>query len=683
MDAKQLTQALHQLNKNHKCMFQIGVYASDTLPKRCERPAAIIANADEKHKPEQEEIASTFIFRSKPKYKNFTTKEDRLKSFKYWPKAIQQTPEDLASNGFHYTGCGDRVICFDCGLGLKDWHEEDTPPEEHRRYSPNCNFLKWTAECQETSNKKSNTASLQCRKCLQLYTMNKYQSVRYLPYVHRNTKVEILKCAPKQEQQKSFAELKSREILRVSFPLNRSSSKQIAIALDPGLDFTPVITIGRAGWSGIRMTAETFNVLCSYGIPLLGYFEDQGQRKDPILLSSQEMLEFHKNWGKNIIAIASNLDSSEKVTLAKTSWEGFVKIIPLMQHMIQKYESWQTDAMEIYQALVKSIKSQLSPDELMSNPVMQNTPHFKDIVYNTHFESLSHDPLHSNIDVHQVFYELPIGDPYTLNKENAPDMLPQGWCGKAYDSSIFETMDCCSKSQPEFSSIVQLQSEFEDENVRLKTFPSSWNYNASRQELVKSGFIYNGTNALTLSKSAGNTITLLQKHVDESTTPPLETVSSQSIDLGDAYMNEIHRYKSFPTTWNFNATRRELAWSGFAYFGTESSPDRVICCFCGFTLSNFTEDDHVHFMHKTMSPTCPRITGVDCKNITFPQDEDIERNDFVIIDIEQASQPSQNFSRDYAMAPLGMNESSQVPLLPVVNNQTAKQTKRSVVITPK
>ncbi|KAF4526813.1 hypothetical protein B566_EDAN015139 [Ephemera danica] len=102
----------------------------------------------------------------KPKYKNFTTKEDRLKSFKYWPKAIQQTPEDLASNGFHYTGCGDRVICFDCGLGLKDWHEEDTPHEEHRRYSPNCNFLKWTAECQETSNKKSNTASLQCRKCL-------------------------------------------------------------------------------------------------------------------------------------------------------------------------------------------------------------------------------------------------------------------------------------------------------------------------------------------------------------------------------------------------------------------------------------------------------------------------------------------------------------------------------------
>ena len=236
--------------------------------------------------------------------------------------------------------------------------------------------------------------------------MNKYQSVRYLPYVHHNSRVEILKCAPKQEQQQSFAELKSREVLRLSFPLNRSGSKQITIGLDPGLDFTPVITVGRAGWSGIRMTAETFSVLCSYGIPLLGYFEDQGQKKDPILLSSQEMLEFHKNWGKNLIVIGSNMDSSEKVTLAKTSWEGFVKIIPLMQHLIEKYESWQTDAMEIYQALVKSVKSQLSPDELMSNPVVQNTPNFKDVVYNLRIETIPHAPMTSSIDVHQVFYEL-------------------------------------------------------------------------------------------------------------------------------------------------------------------------------------------------------------------------------------------------------------------------------------
>ena len=51
MDAKQLLQALHQLNKNHNCQFHIGVYASDTIPTKYKRPAAIIANTDEQHKP--------------------------------------------------------------------------------------------------------------------------------------------------------------------------------------------------------------------------------------------------------------------------------------------------------------------------------------------------------------------------------------------------------------------------------------------------------------------------------------------------------------------------------------------------------------------------------------------------------------------------------------------------------
>ncbi|KAF4520979.1 hypothetical protein B566_EDAN002475 [Ephemera danica] len=51
MDAKQLLQALHQLNKNHNCLFHIGVYAADTIPTKYKRPAAIIANTDEQHKP--------------------------------------------------------------------------------------------------------------------------------------------------------------------------------------------------------------------------------------------------------------------------------------------------------------------------------------------------------------------------------------------------------------------------------------------------------------------------------------------------------------------------------------------------------------------------------------------------------------------------------------------------------
>ncbi|KAF4528409.1 hypothetical protein B566_EDAN013347 [Ephemera danica] len=77
-------------------------------------------------------------------------------------------------------------------------------------------------------------------------------------------------------------------------PMNlarEDGSKEITIGLDPALDFTPVITIGRGGWSGFRMSVETFSVLCSYGNPLLEYFDNTATKKDPLLLNAMEIYQ--------------------------------------------------------------------------------------------------------------------------------------------------------------------------------------------------------------------------------------------------------------------------------------------------------------------------------------------------------------------------------------------------------
>jgi hypothetical protein len=39
------------------------------------------------------------------------------------------------------TGAGDRVICFQCGGGLKDWAENDKPWEEHAKWFSKCPYL--------------------------------------------------------------------------------------------------------------------------------------------------------------------------------------------------------------------------------------------------------------------------------------------------------------------------------------------------------------------------------------------------------------------------------------------------------------------------------------------------------------------------------------------------------------
>lgn len=65
----------------------------------------------------------------------------RLRTFLDWPKALKQTPEQLSDAGFFYTKIGDRVVCFNCGIGLRGWEVDDDPWEEHIRFSEDCEYV--------------------------------------------------------------------------------------------------------------------------------------------------------------------------------------------------------------------------------------------------------------------------------------------------------------------------------------------------------------------------------------------------------------------------------------------------------------------------------------------------------------------------------------------------------------
>lgn len=77
----------------------------------------------------------------RPDFIEYCFKEDRLQTFKDWPKTLKQTPEQLSAAGFFYTQKGDRVICFCCGLGLCQWEEDDVPWEQHALHRGECEYL--------------------------------------------------------------------------------------------------------------------------------------------------------------------------------------------------------------------------------------------------------------------------------------------------------------------------------------------------------------------------------------------------------------------------------------------------------------------------------------------------------------------------------------------------------------
>jgi hypothetical protein len=72
----------------------------------------------------------------------FAIEANRLKSYKDWPIAIKQKPHQLSDAGFYYTGIGDKVCCYYCGGGLKDWEEEDDPWENHAMWYGKCKYVK-------------------------------------------------------------------------------------------------------------------------------------------------------------------------------------------------------------------------------------------------------------------------------------------------------------------------------------------------------------------------------------------------------------------------------------------------------------------------------------------------------------------------------------------------------------
>lgn len=49
-------------------------------------------------------------------FPKFVDQTDRLKSFSRWPKRLKKSPELLSHVGFFYSGCGEQVTCFSCGV---------------------------------------------------------------------------------------------------------------------------------------------------------------------------------------------------------------------------------------------------------------------------------------------------------------------------------------------------------------------------------------------------------------------------------------------------------------------------------------------------------------------------------------------------------------------------------------
>ncbi|KAI0208552.1 E3 ubiquitin-protein ligase XIAP, partial [Lamellibrachia satsuma] len=65
----------------------------------------------------------------------------RLATFENLPESSSFSPCMASKAGFYYTGEGDTVGCYSCGLRLNNWESGVHPMTAHRELSPDCQFV--------------------------------------------------------------------------------------------------------------------------------------------------------------------------------------------------------------------------------------------------------------------------------------------------------------------------------------------------------------------------------------------------------------------------------------------------------------------------------------------------------------------------------------------------------------
>ena len=72
---------------------------------------------------------------------DYADETKRLNTFFTWPQTAYIKPFELAKAGFIYSGTGDAVKCYKCGVSLRNWEPNDNAWAEHEKWSPNCKLV--------------------------------------------------------------------------------------------------------------------------------------------------------------------------------------------------------------------------------------------------------------------------------------------------------------------------------------------------------------------------------------------------------------------------------------------------------------------------------------------------------------------------------------------------------------
>ena len=73
---------------------------------------------------------------------DYSHEKERLRSFRHWPSKSPLKPDDLAKEGFYYTGIRDQGRCFACKRLFEMWRPGEDMQRKHAEASPECPIVR-------------------------------------------------------------------------------------------------------------------------------------------------------------------------------------------------------------------------------------------------------------------------------------------------------------------------------------------------------------------------------------------------------------------------------------------------------------------------------------------------------------------------------------------------------------
>jgi hypothetical protein len=146
-------------------------------------------------------------------------------------------------------------------------------------------------------------------------------------------------------------------ILRCVFPCNKSSSKQLIVALDPGMHFLPTVTLCKPGARGVRMSHKAWTELMQNREILTRFFKSSGNAdttgQGPVFrLDNFVSVELPITVGEDNVATlvygTASTASRSSVGFKDTTWQHIVSLEPLVTHLLEVYATYTPAVVKIF-----------------------------------------------------------------------------------------------------------------------------------------------------------------------------------------------------------------------------------------------------------------------------------------------------------------------------------------------